>query len=78
MTSMNIVYAGFQCFHCDFATSIRSITKLGNVIRGLNLNKNPSAQIKIETSQNFFSAKTESLIKVSVWKITGNVSIFLS
>ena len=72
---MNIVYAGFQCFHCDFATSIRSITKLGNVIRGLNFNRNPSAQIKIETSQNFFSAKN---IKVSVWKITRTVSIFLS
>ena len=57
---------------------IRSILRLGNVIRGLNLNKNPSAEIEFETSQINFSAQMESLIKVSVWKISRNVSIFLS
>ena len=57
---------------------IKSIVKLGKVIRGLNLNKIPSAYIGFKTSQIYFSAQTESLIKVSVWKLTGNVSIFLS
>ena len=57
---------------------IISIVRLGNVIRGVNLNKNPSAQIEFETSQIFFTAQMESLIKVSVWKITGNISIFMS